>query len=303
MRPKISIIGTGGVGSTLAFNVLSKLNIEELVLVDVNSGLAKGVALDLEDTRGMLDFSAKISAGNKFSLIKNSDVVVLTAGIARKKGMSRLDLFKINTSIAKKISEKIKKLSPNCMIVVITNPLDIITYTVTKYTKFPRHRVMGMGSSLDTSRLLNILYNKTKISPSSIEGFVFGFHNKNMFVKTSRMRIQGLKLSSYLKTKEIKDIEKKVQMRGAEIVSLLKTKSANFSPALACFNLLKAILCDEGRIIPLSVLLKGEYGVNGVCLGVPCLVNRKGVAEIIDIGLTAAEKRKVEKTKEILKNV
>jgi len=298
---KIAIIGTGGVGSTLAFNVLAWLAPKELVLIDIYEDLAKGVALDLEDTRGFLGFSTKIKAGKNYSLISNSDIVIFTAGIARKKGMTRLDLLKINSGVAKDVSKRIKKFAPAAIVIVVTNPLDFITYVVAKETKFNRQRVIGMGSSLDTSRLLNILHKATKAPVSSLEGFAYGPHSKDMIIPLQRIKVKGKALSAALGKVSPSQIRQRTQLRGAEIVGFLKNRSANFAPALSCCSLIEAIAKDANVIIPVSVYLSGEYGLNNICLGVPCLINRKGADKIIEMKLSADEKKELNKAKKLFK--
>ncbi len=298
---KISIIGTGGVGSTLAFNLLAWLAPKELALVDINQDLAKGVALDLEDTRGFLGFSTKVKAGKNYSLINNSDIVIFTAGIARKKGMTRLDLLKINTAVAKDVSKKIKKHAPLAIVIVVTNPLDFITYVVAKETKFNRQRVIGMGSSLDTSRLLNILHKATKAPVSSLEGFAYGPHSKDMIIPLQRLKVEGEGLSKVLKKLSPTQIAVRTQLRGAEIVGFLKNRSANFAPALSCCSLIEAIVKNANVVIPVSVYLRGEYGLNNICLGVPCLINRKGADKIIKMKISASEKKELKKAEKLFK--
>jgi len=296
MIKKISIVGAGGVGSTLAFNILARINLDELVLVDICPGLAKGVALDLEDTRGFLHFSTDIKGGDKYSLIKDSEIVVVTAGIARKKGMTRLDLLKINSEISKTVANNIKHLAPRSIVIAVTNPLDLITYVLTKTTGFPRQRVFGMGSSLDSGRLFNILHKTIGVSSSSCEGFVYGAHSKDMIVSRNRIKVKGQDPTKVFKNFNFNDIRKRVQSRGAEIVSFLKNKSANFAPALACCQLIEAVNFDKNEVIPVSVLLKGEYGLKDICLGVPCVVNRNGIEKILEIPLTSFEKKELQKT-------
>ena len=298
---KISIIGVGGVGSTLAFNILAWLAPKELVLIDIYEDLAKGVALDLEDTRGFLGFSTKVVGGKNYSLINNSDIVILTAGIARREGMTRLDLLKINVKVAKDVSKKIKKLVPSAIVIVVTNPLDFITYIVAKETKFNRQRVIGMGSSLDTSRLLNILHKTTKASVSSLEGFAYGFHSKDMIIPLQRIKVKGKAITAVLKKVSPGQIQERTQLRGAEIVGFLKNRSANFAPALSCCSLIEAITKDANVVIPVSVYLRGEYGLNNICLGVPCLINRKGADKIIEMKLSSNEKKELKKAEKLFK--
>ena len=298
---KISIIGAGGVGSTLAFNVLAWLAPKELVLIDINEDLAKGVALDLEDTRGFLGFSTKVRASKNYSLISNSDIVIFTAGIARRKGMTRLDLLRINSGVAKDVSKKIKKFASSAIVIVVTNPLDFITYVVTKETKFNRQRVIGMGSSLDTSRLLNILHKTTKASVSSLEGFAYGPHSKDMIIPLQRIKVKGKCLRAVSKRLSPNQIRERTQLRGAEIVGFLKNRSANFAPALSCCSLIEAIVKDANVVIPVSVYLRGEYGLNNICLGVPCLINRKGADKIIEMKISPDEKKELKKAEKLFK--
>ena len=298
---KISIIGAGGVGSTLAFNVLSWLAPKELVLIDINQDLAKGVALDLEDTRGFLGFSTKVVGGKNYSAISKSDIIIFTAGVARKKGMTRLDLLKINSGVAKDVSKKIKKFAPKSIIIVVTNPLDIITYVIAKETKFNRQKVIGMGSSLDTSRLLNILHKVTKLPVSSLEGFAYGSHSKDMIIPLKRLKTKGKSIVASLKNVSLSQIRQRTQLRGADIVGLLKNRSANFAPALSCCSLIEAIIKDANVVIPVSVCLQGEYGLNDVCLGVPCLINHKGVDKIVEIKVSNSEKKELKKAEKLFK--
>ncbi len=288
MVKKISIIGAGGVGSNLAFNILNNLPIKKLVLLDINQDQAKAVACDLEDTRGILDFSTEVIGTKNYSATKDSDIVVFSAGIARRQGMTRLDLLRMNAEIAKSAAGKIKKYSPNSIVIAITNPLDIITYILLKKTKFSPKRVIGMGSSLDTSRLLNILFEHTKISTGSQNSFVFGPHSKNMLVNFS-------KDNACNKKEIIKKAINQVKLRGAKIVKLFKNKSAVFGPSLACCKLIEAISYDKKQIIPVSVLLQGQYGLKNICLGLPSVIDRGGVNKIIVKKIPANQRKLLHK--------
>ena len=301
MIKKISIIGAGGVGSNAAFSILNRIPPKELVLLDISPGLAKGVSLDLEDTRGILNFPTQIKGTDNYSSIKNSNIIVITAGVARKKGMTRLDLLKINGAIARKISLKIKKLAPGAIVIVVTNPLDIITYIVASVTGFRRARVLGMGPSLDTSRLFNIIYSLGKIPPFFLKGFVFGSHSKDMIISLERITAKGKKLNILLKREKCRKIKQMVQLRGAEIVGHLKNKSACFAPGMAICSLIEAIANDENRVIPVSIMLKGEYGLKNICLGVPCLINRKGAERIVEIKLNPKEKKELKQAQKLFK--
>lgn len=301
MINKISIVGAGGVGSTLGFTLLNRLAISELVMIDIASGLAEGLALDFEDCRGSLGFSTKINGSSNLSDLKDSDIVVITAGIARKKGMSRIDLLKINSQVAKDVASQVKKFSPQAIVIAVTNPLDIITYLVAKETKFPRQRIIGMGSSLDTSRLFNIIHNLTGVNTSSIGGFVYGQHSKDMIVEPKRITVGEKSFESLVDEKEAKAVVERVQLRGAEIVGFLKNGSARFGPAAACCRLIEAISDDKNELIPVSVLLEGEYGLNDICLGLPCIINGQGIAKVVEMDLSPQEKAALTKAEEVFK--
>lgn len=301
MINKISIIGTGAVGSTLAFHILSGLSLKELALIDIAGDLALGVAFDLEDTRGLLGFETKINAGSDLALLKDSDIVVFTAGIARKPGMTRQDLFNTNAKIARDVSLKIKEYAPNSIVVAVSNPLDAITYVFTKETGFDRHRVLGMGASSDTSRLINLLSLETGVKADLIEAFIFGLHNANMIVSNERIKIKGQLVDKVLNNDTFEAISKRTKNRGTEIVGKLKTRSAYFTPSLACYFLLEAIVKDKSKIIPVAIELCGEYGLKDVCLAVPCLINKNGVERIVELKLTPKEQDQLEKVSDYYK--
>ncbi len=303
MVKKISIIGCGAVGSTFAFHLLSRIDLKELILVDTAGTLARGVALDLEDTRKFLGFSTEVVGTKSIARIKNSEIVVITAGVARKEGMTRLDLLKINGNIARQVSQSIRKLAPFSIVVVVTNPLDLITYIVVKETRFARERVMGMGSSLDTSRLFNIIYRRTGISTSSMDGYVFGPHSKDMIVSAQRVKIKGEPVDRFVSPQEWEKVKDEVKMRGAEIVKFLKNRSAQFAPSLSCAYLVESIVRGRNEIIPVSVLLKGEYGLKDICVGLPCVINRKGIEKVITPPLTSDEMNELKKLEDLFRNV
>ncbi len=301
MIKKISIIGSGNVGSTLAFSILNRIPPRELALVDICPGLAQGVAKDLEDTRGILKFSTSIKGSSKYTAIKNSDIVVLTAGIPRKKGMTRADLLKINKEIARLTALEIKSLACNSIVIAVSNPLDVITYTLLKETKFNRNQVFGMGSSLDTNRLLNILYKHSKHPIAEMTGCIYGPHNNQMIVDAQQIKIKNKPIAQVFNKDKIAEIKQKVQYRGAEIVGHLKNRSAHFAPGLSCCSLIEAICNNADKVIPVSVYLNGEYGIFDACLGVPCVVNRKGIERIIELKISAREKKELKKAEKAFK--
>ena len=299
MVKKISIIGSGSVGSNLAFCILSYLDIKDLVLIDIEGALAKGIALDLEDTRAFIGFNTNILGTSNIKHIKGSDIVIITSGIPRKEGMSRLDLFKTNSKIAIGVAKKIKRFAPESIIIVVTNPLDLITYVVYKHSHFSRQRVMGMGSSLDSARLVNLIHKKLKVSVSDINALVIGPHSKDMVPLDFLAKVKGVALDSFMPQEEMSVINDKVKLRGKEIVNFLKRKSASFAPALSCFKLIEAISKDKNEVIPVSTLLKGEYGLKDMCIGTPCIINRRGVSKIIEVRLSQSQKKELHKAKRI----
>ncbi len=303
MITKVSVIGAGAVGSMLSFHLFSRLSLSELAIVDIAGDLAKGVSLDIEDSRAFFNSSTKVEGTDDFCSIKDSDIIVITAGVARKEGMSRLDLLKINAKVAKDVSTSIKKHAKNCIVITVTNPLDLITYIVHKETGFSRNRVIGMGSLLDSVRLLNVLYKESNMSTASFEAFVFGLHNNAMIVSENHIRIKGEKAGKFLSRDAIKRIQEKTAHRGGEIISYLKNRSANFAPSFSVFKLIKTIAEDSNEIIPVSVLLSGEYGLSDVCVGVPCVINKTGIAKIIEVELTNDEKEKLASVKEEFKQL
>ncbi|MFA6282253.1 MAG: malate dehydrogenase [Candidatus Omnitrophota bacterium] len=303
MVNKISVIGAGAVGSNLAFHLFSRLAPAQLAIVDIAPGLAKGVSLDIEDSRCFFDSPTKIEGTDDYCSIKDSDIVVVTAGVARKDGMSRLDLLKINAKVAGDISAHIKKHAKNSIVIVLTNPMDIITYIVHKATGFPKNRVIGMGSSLDSARLLNILHKESGLSTASLDAFVFGLHNNTMIVSENHIKIKGTPTEKFFNKEAIKKIQEKTALRGGEIIGHLKNRSASFAPSFSAFKLINAIAQDSNEIIPVSALLSGEYGLKDICVGLPCVINKTGISRIIEMELNKEEKEKITSAQEEFKQL
>ena len=301
MVRKISIVGAGAVGSHVAFGCLSRFNLDELVLVDVVEPLAKGIALDLEDTRRFFGFSTDVLGTSRPRHIKNSDIVVITAGQTRKEGMSRYDLLKSNVKVAREISTHIKKFAPESVVIAVTNPVDFITYVVQKEAGFERKKVMGMGSSLDAARFANFIYKTTGVNPFDIYPMVIGLHSKDMIPLSSHSTVKQIPLERFLSREKMDALEERVKLRGKEIVECLKRGSAFFAPALACFALLDAVVNNRHELISVSALLKGEYGLRNVCAGVPCVVGRKGIVKIVEIPLAKEKKKEFLKVKDFFK--
>jgi malate dehydrogenase len=286
---KISIIGAGNVGSTTALR-LAQANFGEIVLLDKVPGLAQGKAYDLEDARYTLKSDYNIRGSENIEEIKKSDIVVVTAGLPRKPGMTREELLAKNADILKDICLNIKRLSPEAILIIVTNPLDLMTYLALKLTGFKPAKVLGMGLTLDAARFANLISKELNIPNTSIEAAVIASHGEGMLPLPRFTTIKGLPLQKFLDEGQIKDLIQKTIQRGAEIVSLLGSGSAYFAPSAAIANLVEVIVKDEKRTLGLSAYLNGEYGVKDLCLGVPCRVGKKGIEKIIELELNQQEK-------------
>ncbi|MFC1514517.1 malate dehydrogenase [Candidatus Omnitrophota bacterium] len=300
MINKITIVGAGNVGATTAFLILSRKLCRTLAVVDVQKDLAKGVALDLEDSRFVFGADIKIEASADLSAVAGSDIVIITAGRPRSPGMSRQDLIKINSSIVRHVCTALKRKAKKAIVIVVSNPLDITTYVAFRTTGFPRRQIIGMGSSLDSARLANLLSKKILVSIEDIDPAVFGAHGKDMLA--SRMTtVKGFALGSFLSSADFAKIKKATVERGATIVGLLKKGSARFAPAAACLDLIEAIDQDKKRLTFAAVYCKGEYGLKGICLGLPVIVGSRGVEKIVRLSLSAPERAVLKKAAKAVK--
>lgn len=298
---KISIVGAGYVGSNIALFLAEDNLGEEIVVVDVVEGLAKGKMLDLSQASSLRGYRAKINGSENFEEISNSDIVVITAGLPRKPGMSRLDLLKINEKIVKEVSEKIKNYCNQPIVIVVTNPLDIMCYVAKNITNYPSSRVFGMAGVLDSARMNYFISQKLKTLPSSVQTLVLGGHGDEMVPLTCASNVSGIPLTQLLKDEEIKEITEKTKYGGAEIVSYLKTGSAFFSPAASVVDMIRAIIKDEKRIIAASVCLQGEYGEKDIYCGVPVVLGKSGVEKIIELKLTDYEQELFQKSTQVVR--
>lgn len=286
---KISVIGAGNVGGLAAMR-LAQEGLGEIVLLDIVKGLAQGKAWDLEDCRPILKYNYNIEGTDDISQIKNSDIIVITAGLARKPGMTREELLDKNKQILKDLCRNIKKLAPESIAIVVTNPLDLMTYFVLKATGFKPPRVLGMGITLDSARLANLISQELNIPVSDIEACVIGSHGEGMLPLPRFSKIKGVALDEFLDDKKIETLISKTIERGKEIVSLLGSGSAYFAPSAAIAALVKVIVKDEKRIQGVSAYLNGEYGLRDICIGVPCRLGRQGIEKIIELDLNKEEK-------------
>lgn len=297
---KISIIGAGNVGSLTALR-LSEAELGEIVLVDIVKGLARGKSLDLEDSRPLLKYNYHIEGTEDINKIKDSDIVVITAGLARKPGMTREDLLNKNAGIIKEISQNIKRLAPQSILAVVTNPVDILTYLAIKVTGFVSNRVLGMGPSLDASRFANLISQELNIPNTDIDSCVIGSHGEGMLPLPRFTYIKGVVLDEIMDEKKIAVLVKRTVERGAEIVSYLGSGSAFFAPSLAAAIMVKAILKNEKRTMGISAYLNGEYGIKDICIGVPCRLGKEGIEKIIELDLNKEEKEALLKSADKLK--
>jgi len=298
---KISIIGAGNVGSTTAMR-LAQDDLGEVVLIDVVKGMAQGKALDLEDARSILRINYNIEGTDDISNIKDSNIIVITAGLARKPGMTREELLSKNSSILKDICLNIKKLAKDAIVVVVTNPLDLMTYLVLKETGFKPQKVLGMGVSLDAGRFANIISKELNIPCTDIEPCVVGSHGEGMLPLARFTKIKGVSLDKLADDNKVAMLINKTVNRGAEIVALLGSGSAYYAPSAAVAVLVKILVKDEKRTLGVCAYLNGEYGIKDICMGVPCRLGKEGIEKIIELDLNKEEKEALEKSAQSIRS-
>ena len=287
MRFKVSIIGSGNVGSECARYILYK-DLADVVLIDIVEGLAKGKALDLGQASQIIGFSGKIKGSSNYEDIEDSDIVIITAGVPRKPGMSRDDLIEVNFKIIKDVCEKIKIYAKNSIVIVVTNPLDAMTYAAYKILGFERERVIGQAGVLDSARLSYFVAQKLNVSPFEVQGIVLGTHGDDMIPLIRWTTVNGIPITQLLNEEEIKEIVNKTKFGGGEIVQLMGT-SAFFAPGDAVGYMAEIILKDSKKLIPASVLTKGEYGLSDVVIGLPIILGKNGIEKIVEFKLIEEE--------------
>jgi malate dehydrogenase len=288
---KITIIGAGNVGATTAQRIIDNELANELVLVDIVEGIPQGKGLDMYESTPITGVDVKVIGTNGYEETANSDIVIITAGVARKPGMSREDLLNTNFGIVKEATLKSIEKSPNAIIIVVTNPLDVMAYTAWRVSGFERHRVIGMAGVLDTARFRTFIAMELNVSVEDVYAFVLGGHGDDMVPLVRYTTVAGIPISELLPKEKIDQLVKRTREGGAEIVSYLKTGSAYYAPSAAIVEMVESIVKDKKRILPCSVLLQGEYGLKDVFLGVPVKLGKKGVEEIIELKLTDEEKQ------------
>jgi malate dehydrogenase len=300
MKKKISLIGAGQIGGTLAHLIALK-ELADVVLFDVAEGIAKGKALDIAQSSSVEGFNVSISGTNNYEDTKNSDVIIITAGVPRKPGMTRDDLLGINLKIIKQVAEGIKSTSPNAFVICITNPLDVIVMALQKYSALPKHMVVGMAGILDTSRFKYFLSQELKTPVKKIESMVLGGHGDTMVSMLNHTTVDGKLVLDLVKegklSKEfLNNIVQRTKSGGAEIVKFLEKGSAFYAPAASGVEMAESYLKNLKKQLPCAVYLNGEYGVNDLYAGVPVIIGDKGIEKIIELNLSTEEKKDFDKS-------
>ncbi|ADU51381.1 malate dehydrogenase (NAD) [Thermaerobacter marianensis DSM 12885] len=289
-RPKVSIVGAGNTGAALAHWLAIK-QVADIVLVDVVEGMPQGKALDLMQSAPVEGFDVVITGSNDYAATAGSDVVVITAGAARKPGMSRDDLVNINTGIVREITAQVARYSPDAYLIVLTNPLDVMCYVAYKVSGFPKHRVMGQSGILDSARFRTFIARELNVSFEDVHALVLGGHGDSMVPLPRYTHVGGIPVTQLLPKEKIDELVRRTRDGGAEIVRLLKTGSAFFAPGAAMAEMVEAILRDRKRVLPVSAYLEGEYGESGIFMGVPVVLGGNGIEKILEIELTDEERQ------------
>jgi len=300
MREKVSVIGAGNVGATVAQR-LAELDLVDVAMVDVVEGLAQGKALDLLEAGPVIGYDSQVSGGTDYAITTGSRVVVITSGLARKPGMSRDDLVSANAKIVGEVTTAVMERSPEAILVIVTNPLDVMTELALRVSGLPRTRVIGMAGILDTARFRSFLATELKVSVRSIEAYVLGGHGDSMVPLRGGTTVAGVPVGRLIAPGRLEEIVQRTRDGGAEIVGYLKTGSAFFAPSAAAAQMVEAILLDRGQILPCAIRLEGEYGLQGVVVGVPVKLGGGGVVDVIEVELTAPERAELERSAEAVR--
>jgi len=302
MRKKISIVGSGNVGATAAHWIASK-ELADVVLIDIIEGVPQGKALDLLEAMPIEKRDSYVIGTNDYADTANSDIVVITAGIPRKPGMSRDDLLNTNYKIMADVVGKAVKYSPNCILIVVSNPLDAMAQAAYKLSKFPRERVIGMAGVLDSARFRAFIADELKVSVENVTAFVLGGHGDTMVPLPRYSTVAGIPITELIAPDRLAQLVQRTRDGGAEIVKYLKTGSAYYAPSSAVTEMAEAILKDKKKILPCAAYLEGEYGIKGLYVGVPVKLGAKGIEQIIQIKLTSEEQAALNKSAEAVKEL
>jgi len=302
MKKKISLIGAGQIGGTLA-HLISIKELADVVLFDVVEGVAKGKALDIAQSTSVDGFNIDLTGTSNYEDTKNSDVIIITAGVPRKPGMTRDDLLGTNLKIIKQVGEKIKKTSPNAFVICITNPLDVMVMALQKYSGLPTNKVVGMAGILDSSRFKYFLSQELNVSVKSINSLVLGGHGDTMVPMPNHTTVNGKPLKELIKKDKLDSIIEKTRKGGAEIIKFLQKGSAFYAPAASGVQMAESYLKDLKQTLPCAAYLNGEYGVSNLYAGVPVIIGKKGVEKIVEINLSAKEKEQFNLSVQAVKNL
>jgi malate dehydrogenase len=298
MLEKITVVGAGHVGETLAIQLAKEGLARQVVVVDILEGIPQGKALDMFESGPVDGFDTQVIGTNSYAEAKDSELVVITAGVPRKPGMSRDDLLATNADIVRSVAEGVRKACPKAIVIVVSNPLDVMCYVTKETTKFPANRVFGMAGVLDTARFRTFIAERLKVSVEDIQTLVLGGHGDTMVPLTSYTCISGIPLTQFLDQQEIDGLIERTRKGGAEIVGYLKTGSAYYAPSAAVVQMVKAIVQDKKRILPCAAWMEGQYGIKDTYLGVPCKLGRGGIEQIVEVQLTDDERAALNKSAE-----
>jgi malate dehydrogenase len=301
-KKKITVIGAGNVGATTAQRLVEK-EIGDVVLVDIVQDMPQGKSLDILQAGPIYGYDSKIIGTNGYEETQGSDIVVITSGVPRKPGMSRDDLLKINAGIVKGVVENVVKSSPDAILIVVSNPLDAMTYVAHKISKFPKNRIMGMAGVLDAARFSTFIAMELNVSVENIHAFVLGGHGDTMVPSTRYTTVAGVSVEELIPKARLEAIVKRTRDGGAEIVNLLKTGSAFYAPSAAVVEMVEAIVKDKKKILPCAALCEGEYGIKGLFVGVPVKLGKKGIEQIFEIKLNAEESDALRRSAEAVKTL
>jgi malate dehydrogenase len=294
-RRKVTVVGAGMVGGTAA-QILAQKDYADVVLVDIVEGLPQGKSLDLMQAGPLFGYDTKLTGANSYDETADSDVVVITSGIARKPGMSRDDLLKTNMGIVRSVTEQIVSVSPNAVIIVVSNPLDAMCHVAFDAAGFPRERVIGMAGVLDSARFRTFIAMELDVSVQDVSAFVLGGHGDTMVPLSRYSTVAGIPITELLSADRVKALEERTANGGAEIIGLLKTGSAYYAPGTSVVEMVDAILLDKNRVLPCSIYLEGEYGINDTYVGVPIKLGANGMEQILTLNLTDAENAALKKS-------
>jgi malate dehydrogenase len=303
-RKKITVIGAGFVGATLVQR-LAEMELGDLVVVDIpaTEGMPAGKALDITESAPLYGYDCKVTGTTSYEATAGSDVVVITAGIPRKPGMSRDDLLNTNAKIVGAVTESVAKYSPNAILIIVSNPLDAMCLVAMRVSKFPKHRVLGMAGVLDSARMRSFIAEALDVSMENVHAMVLGGHGDTMVPLPRFSTVAGIPITELLSKEKIAAINQRTRDGGAEIVKLLKTGSAYYAPSASAAEMVESILKDKRKILPCAVYLEGEYGIDGVFVGVPCKLGSRGLEQIVQLNLTVEERAELMKSATAVKEL